>query len=523
MKVLRMGADQQDALEHEGRGGRNRAMRHRASRLRLIVAYIGAVLLTCGVLFAIPISVSFILGSAGRQDVRAGTFAIPMSLSILVGLLCRHCGCRRERGGVLRRRDALLICVFGWLAVSAVGAIPFTYHLRLSYLDGFFEAMSGFTTTGITMLSGLDSMPRSLLLWRAMTQWVGGLGILAFFTVLVFEGGISHKLFGAESHKVGGGRPAPGMWNSLRIFWAIYLLLTAATVLTLALCGMSVYDSVCHALTAVSTGGFSTHDASIAFYEQAGYRYHAAIEYVLTAAMLAGGTSFLIHYRLLRGDVRSLWDNDEARAWWGIVVVGVVAVAVSRWVSTAGASAHETFRHSLFQVVAIGTTTGFATRDIGSEYFTALAQQLFLALMVTGACAGSTSGGFKVIRATILWKMVRREVRKMVWPDRTVQPLLLDGRKVESEELARVSGLFFAWIVLLLLGAAVTAAFSELGPLQSASGMFSALGNIGPCYIPVTEMAELHPVIKVFYILAMLAGRLEIVPVLMLLSPRSWK
>jgi trk system potassium uptake protein TrkH len=368
-----------------------------------------------------------------------------------------------------------------------------------------------------------------------MTQWIGGLGILTFFLMVIFEGGISYRLFGAESHKISGPRVAPGIWNTLKILWMVYLLYTAVVAGGLYLCGMSLYDAVSHAFTCLSTGGYSPYDASIAYYEEAGFAHHVAAEYVIIFGMWAGGTNFLIHYRLIRGDVSSLWKSDEMKLWWIILAVSLALVMGSRlgavrlgWPAQALAaeapdSLGATFRHSLFQVVSIATTTGFATKDIASDYFTPLARQVFLVLMLIGGCAGSTGGGLKVIRILILWKLMVRQVRKVLKPASGIELLLVDGRRVDKEEAYRTAGLFFAWVLLILLGGLATAAFSVHGPLESTSGMFSALGNIGPCYISVQQMAELSPVIKLTYIAGMLAGRLEIIPILILFSGRTWE
>jgi trk system potassium uptake protein TrkH len=510
-------------------------MRLRLARFRLVLAYVGTVLFVFGFLLLVPFVMSLTMDPRAGQDVRPGTFIFPIAVSFLLGSVCRY-QLQRLRG---RRRvgtpEAMFICVLGWLVISAVGALPFCLHrtatYSVGYLDAYFEAMSGFTTTGITMLSGLDAMPGSLLFWRSMTQWIGGLGILTFFMVVVFEGGYSHKLFGAESHKIAGPRVAPGMWNTLKILWLVYILFTALVAVLLYLFGTSVYDAISHSFTCLSTGGYSPYDASIAHYERAGYAHHVAIEYVLIFGMWAGGTNFLVLNRLVRGQYRSLWDGDEMRAWWTILAVALLLVMGSRLWMVYGLNAGldptadspgATFRHSLFQVVSIATTTGFGTKDIAGGYFPSLAKQVFLVLMVIGGCAGSTGGGVKVIRIVILWKLMARQARRALKPDSAVELLLVDGKRVEREEAYRTAGLLFAWLLLLLLGALTTAALSRHGPIESASGMFSALGNIGPCYISVADMARLNPAIKIVYILGMLAGRLEIIPLLMLLNRRAW-
>jgi len=507
-------------------------MRFPFARFRLVLSYVGTILFVFGFLLLIPFVYSLAQQGVPGQDVRAGTFVIPVVVSLILGAACRY---QLQRWRAPRRfgtPEAMFICVLGWVVVSGVGAIPFWHHLRVSYLDAYFEAMSGFTTTGITMFSGLDAMPKSLLFWRSMTQWIGGLGILTFFLMVAFEGGLSHKLFGAESHKVSGPRVAPGMWNTLKILWLIYTLLTVVVAAALYVCGTSLYDAVSHALTCVSTGGYSPYDASIAHYEQAGHAHHVAIEYVIIFGMWAGGTNFFVHYRALRGDIRALWDSAEVRVWWGLLIGSLLLVMGSRLymlhtaadAATAQAdSVAATFRHSLFQVVAVASTAGYGTRDIATGYFTPLARQVFLVLMVIGGCAGSTGGGLKVVRVVLLWKLMVRQVRKALKPDSGIELLLLDRKVVAKEEAYRTAGLFFAWIFLLLFGSLTTAALSTHGALESASGMFSALGNIGPCYISVQQMAELDPIIKLVYIAGMLAGRLEIVPVLILLSGRAWK
>jgi len=182
----------------------------------------------------------------------------------------------------------------------------------------------------------------------------------------------------------------------------------------------------------------------------------------------------------------------------------------------------DTVRYSLFQVVSILTTTGFATKHIGSDFFPALAKQIFLVLMVVGGCVGSTGGGVKVLRIGVLLKMVRRQLNRVIHGRSAVSLVVVDGEAIPAEEVRRISALFFAWMLLLVLGSGVTALFSGLGPLESASGMFSALGNIGPCYMSVSQMSELAPIVKVTYILGMLAGRLEILPILLLFSPKAW-
>jgi trk system potassium uptake protein TrkH len=343
-------------------------------------------------------------------------------------------------------------------------------------------------------------------------------------------------MFGAESHKISSARPAPGLFNTLRILWVIYAAFTIFAAVILSIEKMPVFDSVCHALTALSTGGFSPHDSSIEFYSLSGHPNFRLIEYTLVFFMMLGGINFLVHYRVLTRDFKALWDNTEIRYWWRFVVGFTVIIIIDHLYKSGAFGAlfrdgtainlgefEQTFRHSIFQVMSILTTTGFGTKDIGSDFFGALSKQLFLAMMVIGGCVGSTGGGFKVLRVAILNRLIYRELFKLRIPGRASTGVVVDKKIVPEDEVDRIAALFFTWMALLLVGGGITALFSKLGPWESFSGMFSAMGNIGPCYISVPDMIAIHPVVKLTYIFGMLAGRLEILPVLLLFSRKAWK
>lgn len=499
-------------------------MRNRLHYLLPILDYLGLLAWVFGLLMLVPLAYELATADVGSDPVRAVGFGLPAALALLLGLALK----RNLRFAPLDGRRAMLLTALGWFVVSGIGAFPLWIGLRIGFLDAYFETVSGFTTTGITMLRGLDALPRSILFWRAFIQWLGGLGILAFFLAILYKGGSAQQLFSAESHKIFSRRPTPGLSHTLRTLWLIYAGLTAAVALALFLEGVPVFDSVAHAMTTLSTGGYSPHDASIGYYAAAGFRHSTLIEYTIVAGMLAGGVNFFVHSRLLRGGIRALWDSMEMRLFWGIVVAATALVIFDRaraagFQPVSAEQAHELFRGSLFQVTAIMTTAGFATSDIGSSAFPAASKLVFLALMVVGGCVGSTSGGLKVLRVGVLLKMLRRQVLRATHGPAATIAVVVDGEAVEAEELRRASALFFTWMLLLLAGALVTALLSEHGALESASGMFSALGNIGPCYISTADMTVLHPVVKVVYTLGMLAGRLEILPLLLLFSRRSWR
>jgi len=481
--------------------------------------YLGTLMWFFGFILPLPLVLIPFFSQTHFTFSAVAPFIFPSLASLLLGAALNRTIKLRALSGT----DAVVVVALGWIMVSCLGALPFTIGHSISFLDAFFESTSGFTTTGITLLVNLDELPRTLIFWRSLTQWIGGLGILTLFSVLVFNGEASHKLFGAESHKVISERPAPGLFSTLRILWSIYSLFTVIIAGLLALEGVSWFDSVNHALTTLSTGGFSPHDASIDFFRRAGYEHYRLIEYTIILGMGLGGVSFVVHYRLLRGKLSALWESMEIRLFWKIIAGASLLVFVNHLRTHGLGGALDAFRYSFFQVVAVLTTTGFATKDIGSSFFPALARQVFLFLMIIGGMVGSTSGGFKVFRVGVLWEMVKRQVRRIVNPNRAVNPLIIDGKITPQEEIRRISALFFAWVSFIIAGGMITAFFSDLSPLASLSGMFSALGNIGPSYIPLSQWPKLHPLIKLTYIFGMLAGRLEILPILLLFSRKVWR
>ena len=505
--------------------------RRRYSNVQVVLSTCGSLFVVLGTFLLIPLAVALLDGEFHNGSTTLFAFLLPSALAFVIGGLCRFLFPAQAPSSV----QAMLICSLAWLGFSAIGGLPFVISLHASYLDGFFEAMSGFTTTGITMFTGLDYMPKSILFWRSLTQWIGGLGILTFFLFVTYRVAGGHRLFGAETHKIGMERPVPGMTHTLRILWSIYTGFTALVLVALWCGGMSFFDSVCHSFTALSTGGFSPHDASIEYYRMSGYALAGWIEYVLIGGMLMGGTNFLIHYRVLHGKVHALFDNSEMRWWWSLIILLFLAIFLERMIKLGVLESlfvsdnftwqqiEGNLRTVLFQVVAIITTTGFSTQDIAGSFFGQVARQLFLVMMVIGGCVGSTGGGLKVLRVSILVSLVRRELFRLRTPAASVSTVIIDGKPIEANEIYRVSGLFFAWVAFLMIGGLVTAFLSHFDAYQSFSGMFSALGNIGPCYIPTPAMGQLHSIIKIVYIIGMLAGRLEILPVLLLFSRRAWR
>ncbi len=488
-------------------------MRTRSS----ILHYLGAILVAFSVLQAAPLIVSAIFNETVRFPMRI--YAIPAAIAVGVGFALMVL----FRPRTLSAGTAMAVGALGWFVLSLVGAIPFWLALDITYLDAFFETVSGFTTTGATILTGLQLLPKSLLLWRAMTQWIGGLGIFTLFLFVIREGGQRHTLLGAEAHKARSERFSPGVFTSLRILWTVYGALTIACALALWAEGMTLFDAVAHAMTTLSTGGFSTYDASIAQFSAAGIGHAVAIEYTILVFMFLGGTSFLVHWDVVRRRWQAVRRNTELRAWLLLLLVASVLVIVGDRGRIAEIGIHQHIRQSLFHVVSIATTTGFTIRDLASPWFSPLAMQAFFLLMIVGGCVGSTAGGLKVQRVALLGRLLGRQMRASSRSPREANPLTFDGRILAPEEAERSTAIAVVWAVSLALVWILTLLLSELGPWESLTASASALGNVGPSAVDLPTFLRLGPGVKVCYILAMVAGRLEILPFLLIFSRRVWR
>lgn len=502
-------------------------------RISGILYYVSLILIAGGILLCVPFVVGFLYREYSIIDKLLRGFILPGSISVLFGVS----GVFIFDAHKLSLKDSMFICSLSWLVFAIIGGFPYVQILDVSYINAIFEAMSGFTTTGITLMADLDKMPHSILFWRALTQWIGGLGILSMFVLLGFKGGTaSNKLFLAESHKVGARKLSPGIFHTAKALWTIYILFTLAEILILLFLKVDFFDAVTHSFTTLSTGGYSIYNDSIAHYRMAGYAHYHLIELTYMFFMLLGGINFLIHFRYLKGNIKSLWDNTEMRYLWFILLGGIILIFIgcSRNNNLLYYYKDATLAFGIkaillhvkdigFQSISILTTTGYATRDINSVYFAAIAKQLFLVFMIIGGCAGSTGGGVKIIRVAILTKLVKTRLYKLNTSRLTNVPLTIDREIVDEDEVQRVSTIFFTWILLLIIGGGITALFSHLSGWESFSGMFSAMGNIGPCYISAREMIGLHPFVKGTYIFGMLAGRLEIFPVLIIFSRKFFR
>ncbi len=472
-----------------------------------------------GIFFIVPIL--FAIFSGEKKQITC--FLIPAVLSILLGFLF----IKFFKEGKIYFIESLLICGVSWIILAVFAGLPFSLSAGKSFIDGYFEAVSGLTTTGITIFTNIESLSKSLILWRSMIQWFGGLGILTLFLAITFKSNNAYfRLFSAESHKIDSSRPTPSIFKTVLILWGIYGLFTMIEIILLKTFGMNLFDAINHSLTTLSTGGFSPYDSSIQHFKQAGYHFYKEIEYIITFFMFLGGINFLLHYKALTGKLKSVFQDIEFRAFTFIIGASVFLILLNHYISISSFSFNNLendFRHTLFTVVSISTTTGFGTVDINSGFFPALAKQIILILMLIGGSVGSTAGGVKVLRITVLFKLFKKEIQRLRLPKKAISKLVINKRIFPVNEIKRIGALFFGWLLLIFIGGMITALFSDLNAWQSFSGMFSAVGNIGPFYFSVEKMSKLPDIIKLTYIFGMLAGRLEILPVLLIFSKKAWK
>jgi len=480
-----------------------------------VLGYLGVILMYVSFLFLVPLIIDYLYL---RDLINIKLFLIPAIISYVLGFALKG----RKPLERINHKQGMMVASLSWIIISLIGSLPYYIGFKASFTNSLFEAVSGFTTTGITMFSELDMKSRSILFYRALTQWVGGLGILSFALLIIYDGGIAPQLFEGESHKIRTKRIAPGLFNTIKILWVIYGTLTLILIFLLKIEGVNLFDAVTHSFTTLSTGGFSTHDMSIGYYSAMNYPLSNIIEWTVIVFMLLGGINFLIHYRIFQGEIKALWDSFEMKLFL-LFICSASGIIIFKQFAHSKIFSSDLVRTSIFQVVAIMTTTGYATRDIASVIYGGAARQIFLFLMIIGGCVGSTSGGLKVLRIGVLFKLIKFKILSIVYPLHTVSFIMVDRNRVDFEEIRRVTSLFAAWIFLLAAGGLVTAVFSNHGALESFSGMASALGNIGPCYISASDMIKLSPIVKFTYITGMLAGRLEILPILMLFYKNTWK
>ena len=468
-------------------------------RVRLTLHIIGSFLKYFALAYIVPLVTALYYGEKWH------IYLYALLLTLGIGLILEF---RFKTDKVIERADGFTIVAFTWLLIPLLGTLPYVF-LGLGFLDAFFEAMSGFTTTGATILKVVEDLPRSALLWRSLTQWLGGMGVIALFVAILPRLGVGgSQLFDREFPGPLPERLRPRFTTTARILWAIYVAFTAVEIALLYfLARLPLFDSTCISFSTLSTGGFTPTTASIGSYG------NPLAQYIIMAFMFLAGMSFIIHYQVLQRNWKVIKD-DEFRLYLIILVVAISLLVLSEGLTS--------YREGIFQALSIMTTTGFVTADFGSWH--SGARMLLLALMFIGACGGSTGGGIKMVRALTLMKHTRVMMMRAISP-KAVIPLKYN-RKPLSEGIIRDVISFFFFYVLVAVVASVTLGFLGLDLETAISAVAATLGNVGPGLGgvgPTESYAWLPGAAKVILIMCMWLGRLELFTVFMIFSPRLWR
>ena len=470
----------------------------------------GGLLMLLGVLMLPSIAFSYYYGGGDHLSLIAAT-----GICFGVGATMFFSFASQDQN--IRKREGYLIVSLSWVFMTVFGAIPYLISGTIPFLpDAIFETVSGFTTTGATILVDIEAMPAGILLWRSMTQWIGGLGIIVL-TVAIFPllgiGGI--ELFVAESPGPTSDKLHPRIRETAKRLWFVYVGLTFLLILLYNVEGMSFFDAVNHALTTMATGGFSTKNASMAYFT------NPAIQYTAVLFMFLAGTNFTLIYFGLKGRFSRVWASDEFRAYVISLLLLVIGLCVPIYFLT-GDPLEKAFRDTLFQIMSLVTTTGYVTADY-TAYNDGLTI-IFFMLLFLGACAGSTSGGIKFIRHLSFVKNTTLEFKRIVHP-RAVIPLKINGERVTGKVITHIMNFLLIYLMIFVLGSIVLA-IAGYDLLTAFGAVATCLGNVGPAIGlvgPMDNFAFFSPFAKLFVCVLMLLGRLELFTVLVLFTPYFWR
>ncbi|MBR1559539.1 MAG: TrkH family potassium uptake protein [Clostridia bacterium] len=489
---------------------------------RLTFHLIGNVLRLSGALMLLPLIVSLIYGGSDALAILEA-----MAITVAAGSALAFIRPRRE---TLRAREGFAVVAFSWLLVSFFGGLPFYFSGYIpSLVDCFFETVSGFTTTGATIIRNVELLPRGLLFWRSFTHWAGGMGVLVLSLALIPKmGARSIHLMRAESPGPSTDKLVPRVANNAKILYAIYGGLSVVMVIALLLCGLDLYDALVHMFGAAGTGGFGTYANSIAHFDS------AAVDVVTGIFMALFGVNFSLYYYVLKGNWKAALGNSEMRLYWAILLISSVLIAINIMPMAArgfysmadgvkpGGNFFTALRYSFFQVSSVMTTTGYATADF--NLWPQFSRVLLVVIMFIGASAGSTGGGIKVIRVQLLMKSMIRDIRRTVHP-KSVNTIKLDGHTVSESILSGVQGFFFAYM-FVLLASVIVVSRDGFSFETNFTAVVATLSNIGPglgMVGPTGNFAAFSDVSKLVLSLCMLIGRLEVFPILMLFAPSAWR
>ena len=477
---------------------------------KTIIRIIGILLLLETVMFLVCSSVSFYYRESDMLDFwKAG------GITAGIGLLLAALGKGGERQ--LTRRDGYVLVSFAWVAFSLFGMLPFYIGGYIPDIaDAFFETMSGFSSTGATILDDIESLPHGILFWRSMTQWIGGLGIIMFtIAVLPIFGVSGLQVFAAEASGPTHDKVHPRIGITAKWIWSIYTGITTLLVCLLMLGGMDWFDSICHAFATTGTGGFSTKQASVAYYNS------PYIEYVISIFMFISGINFTLVLLFVNRKFKKFIGNAELKFYFGSVVLFTAVIAIVLYY-TSPMGMEESFRKSLFQVISLQTSTGFATDDY--MQWTPVLWGLLTIIMLMGACAGSTTGGLKCIRMVILTKVSRNEFKHILHPN-AILPVRINKQVISPSIVSTVLAFCFIYISIIVIGTLLMMAMG-VGAEESMGCFISSIGNMGPGLGetgPAYSWNALPDAAKWLLSFLMLLGRLELFTVLLLFTPDFWK
>ena len=477
--------------------------------IKIIFYFLGWVLNIEALLMLLPCAVSLLYG-----DGQLWSFLLVMVLCVMIGWLTTH---KRPENTVFYAKEGFVAVALIWVVLSFFGALPFYVSREIpSLTDALFETISGFTTTGASILTDVEGLSPSMLMWRSFAHWVGGMGVLVFILAILplAGGGYAMHIMRAESPGPSVGKLAPKVKDTAKILYMIYLIMTLIQVGLLLLGGMPLFDSLATSFVTAGTGGFGIKNSSIAFYDS----YY--LQGVVTVFMILFGVNFNVYYLLLARRFRDAFSCEEARVYLAIILGSVAVITLN--IRGAFGSLFEAFHHAAFQVGSIMTTTGFSTVDF--DLWPQLSKTILIGLMFVGACAGSTGGGMKVSRILIWLKSVKSELSALIHP-RSVKVLKLENKALDSGVMRSVNNYFIAYFFIFATSVLIVS-LDNFDFTTTFTAVAATFNNIGPGMAgvgPTCNFSQLSALSKYVLMFDMLAGRLEIFPMLILFSPSTWR